>query len=254
MCIPSGSTGFSPASASAVVSRRPWSRVTCWCEPVGPSGPTTGASRENTSRSKRPSSQARAALCWLANPRASTSSRVMPYFCAIRSAAPNWSGMSQGKSGGRELPGPVHGVGAQADTAHGLDAATDADVDGAGPDEVGDEVVGLLGRPALAVDGGGGGLVGQAHAEPRRAGHVGRLLPRLGDTATDDLLHLRRLDPGPLDHLHLGRGEELRRVEPREPSVALADGGAHRLDDHRSCHWVYLREDWKVPGCTRGPR
>ena len=31
----------------------------------------------------------------------------MPYFWAIRSAAPNWSGMSQGKFSGLDLPGPL---------------------------------------------------------------------------------------------------------------------------------------------------
>jgi hypothetical protein len=34
----------------------------------------------------------------------------MLYFCAMRSAAPNWSGMSQGKSSGLERPGPLNAL------------------------------------------------------------------------------------------------------------------------------------------------
>ena len=82
----------------------------------------------------------------------------------------------------------VEGVGPEADPAHGLDAAGDAGVDGVGADEVGDEVVGLLGRAALAVDRGGRHLVGQALAQPGRAGDVGGLLAGLGDATADDLL------------------------------------------------------------------
>ena len=32
---------------------------------------------------------------------------MIPYFWAMRSAAPNWSGMSHGNSSGRDLPGPL---------------------------------------------------------------------------------------------------------------------------------------------------
>ena len=46
-------------------------------------------------------SVARSALSWEARPSASTSSRVMPRFLAMRSADVNWSGeLSQGQSGG----------------------------------------------------------------------------------------------------------------------------------------------------------
>ncbi len=107
VCIPSGMTGLSPARPSLVVSRGPWSLDTSVLSPVGPSAPTTGASRGTISRSKRPSATATAAFRWDSNPSQSTSSRVMPYFSAMRSAAPNWSGMSQGKFSGLDLPGPL---------------------------------------------------------------------------------------------------------------------------------------------------
>ena len=74
---------------------------------MGPSSPTTGASTGTICESKRPSSHATAAFCCDTRPSQSTSSRVMPYFSEIRSAAPNWSGMSHGKSSGFERPGPL---------------------------------------------------------------------------------------------------------------------------------------------------
>ena len=57
-------------------------------------------------------------------------------------------------------------VGAQADAAHRLDTAGDADVDGARGDQAGDQVVGLLAAAALAVDGRSAGLLGQAGDQP----------------------------------------------------------------------------------------
>ena len=82
------------------------------------------------------------------------------------------------------------GVGAEADPAHRLDTAGDADVDGAGRDQPGDQVVGLLGAAALAVDGGGADLLGQAGRQPGHAGDVVGLLAELRDAAADDLFDL----------------------------------------------------------------
>ena len=140
--------------------------------------------------------------------------------------------MSQGKSSGLDLTRAVEGVGTQADPAHRLDPTGDAGVDGIGADQVGHEVVGLLGRAALAVDRGGGDLVGQALAQPGRAGHVGSLLPGLGHASADDLLDVARIDPGPLDQLDLGVAEQLGGVESGQPAVALADRSADCFDDH----------------------
>ena len=106
--MPSSSTGFSRWSPSLVVSRRPWSRRTVVRSSVGfPSSPTTGASMGTTSASNLPSAHARAAFCCDRSPRPSMSSRVMPRLFAIRSAARNWLGESQGHSGGRGEPGPL---------------------------------------------------------------------------------------------------------------------------------------------------
>ncbi len=154
----------------------------------------------------------------------------MPRLWAIRSAAPNWSGMSQGNSSGRERPGPLKAL-PEADPAHGLDTTGDGGLDGAGGDQVGNQVVGLLGRAALAVDGGGGDLEGQA-GQPGGAGHVGGLLARLGDAAADDLAHVAGVDAGALDELDLGGGWRLGGMEDRQPPVALADRRPDSFDDH----------------------
>src|SRR5664280_2663508 len=98
VCIPSGSTGLRAARPSRVVSRGPWSLVTSVFSPVGPSGPTTGASSGTISRSNLPSATATAALRCDSKPNQSTSSRVMPYFWAIRSAAPNCPACPRGSS------------------------------------------------------------------------------------------------------------------------------------------------------------
>ena len=61
-------------------------------------------------------------------------------------------------------------VGAEPDHAHRLDAAGDADVDGARRDQAGDQVVGLLSAAALAVHGGGADVFRQTRDQPCRPG------------------------------------------------------------------------------------
>ena len=87
-------------------------------------------------------------------------------------------------------------VGAQSHPAHRLDATRDADVDRAGGDQPGDEVVGLLSAAALAVDGGGADVLGQTRRQPRHPADVVGLLPVLGHAAADDLLDLAGVDAG----------------------------------------------------------
>ena len=84
---------------------------------------------------------------------------------------------------GLVVAGPVHDVRAQRHVAHLLDAARDAGVHAAGRDETGHEVVGLLCRAALRVDGAARRRV-REHVvpgrQPRVAGDVAPLLARLG--------------------------------------------------------------------------
>ena len=137
---------------------------------------------------------------------------------------------------GTRLARTVVRIGTEADPAHGLDSAGDTGVDGIGADQVGDEVVGLLGRAALAVDGGRRRLVRHALAEPGGPGDIGCLLAGLGHTTADDLLDAARLDAGLLHHADLRPAEELGCVQPGEPSVALTDRSADCFDDDRLSH------------------
>ena len=91
VCTPfSRATGFRVASFSNVVSRRPSSLLTVCVVPVGlPSSPRSGASTVMYWPAKRSSAQAWMARCWLARPKASVSSRVMPHVSAMRSAPSN---------------------------------------------------------------------------------------------------------------------------------------------------------------------
>ena len=106
------------------------------CCPVGlPSSPSTGASIGRISRLKRPSSRARLGLLLRARARSGRpSSRVMPRFLAMRSAERELVRRRVPRPvGGQEEARAVHHVGAEADVAHHLDAAGDADVDAARP-------------------------------------------------------------------------------------------------------------------------
>ena len=216
--------------------RGPWSARTTLRSPVGPFGPTTGTSTGAISRSKRCSATARAALRWLARPRPSTSARVIPRRFAIRSAAPNWSGMSQGKSAGFEVPGPL--ITFAPSPTRLMASMPQAMPTSMAPVSIrpGDQVIGLLRRAALAVDRGRRHLERETGGEPGVARHVRALLAGLGHAAADDLLDLAGVDPRPLHDRDLRRGQQLGRVQAGERAAALADRGPHRFDDHGLGH------------------
>ena len=164
--------------------------------------------------------------------------------------------------GRRELVGHVVGkifgdgptdpggrVGPEWHPTHDLDPAGDAGVDGASGDQVVDEVIGLLGGAALAVDGGGRHFIGQPGEQPGGAGHVEALLAGLGHASAHHLLHHARVDAGALDHLDLGCAEDVGRPEAGEPAVALADRRADSFDDY----WL-RHDDTSLPAATPGPR
>ena len=117
-----------------------------------------------------------------------------------------------------------------------LDAAGNASVDHAGVDESRDEVRGLLRRGALGVDGGAGGVLGEAREQPRPSYQRAGLLARLGHAAADHLLDLGRVQPGALEQRAVRRGERLLRVQPGEVTAPPADRGADGGDDDRSAH------------------
>ena len=168
------------------------------------------------------------------------SARVMPRRLAIRSAAVNWSGRSMSHDAGRRMRAIGAGVGAETDAAHRLDAARDADVDGARGDQAGDQIVGLLAAAALAVDRRRADVLRQAGDQPADAGDVVGLLAELRDAAADDLLDVTGVDAGLLDERLLHGAEQLGGVQAGQPSVPLADGAAGGFNDDRVTHSVRL--------------
>ena len=116
-----------------------------------------------------------------------------------------------------------------------LDAAADGDVMDAGGDQRGGEVDCLLRRPALAVDRGRRGLDRQPGLEPGVAGDVDALLAELLHAAGDDVLDLGGVDAGPLDHLAVALGQQVRGVGVLVVAlllVAAPDRQASGLHDH----------------------
>ena len=132
------------------------------------------------------------------------------------------------------------GVGAQADAAHRLDAAGDADVDGARRDQAGDQPVGLLAAAALAVDRHRADVLRQPGDQPAHPGDVVGLLAELRDAAADDLLDVAGVDAGLLDERLLRGAQQLGGVQAGQPSVPLADGAAGGFNDDRVTHSVRL--------------
>jgi hypothetical protein len=131
-------------------------------------------------------------------------------------------------------------VGAEADTAHRLDAAGDPDVDGARGDQSGDQPVGLLAAAALAVDSHRANVLGQAGDQPADPRDVVGLLAELRDAAADDLLDVAGVDAGLLDERPLRGAQQLGGMQARQPSVPLANGTAGGFNDDRVTHSVRL--------------
>lgn len=155
--------------------------------------------------------------------------------------------------GGRELIGHLHlprrgvvgpgfgaDVGAERGLRHHLDPAGDADLDGVGGDESRDQMVGLLCGPALAVDGGRAGGLGEPGRQPCLARDVAGLRARLGDAPADDLFDEGGVDTGLLDQSALGDAQQFLGVQARQPPCALADRRPGRFDDYRHTHVRFL--------------
>ena len=136
----------------------------------------------------------------------------------------------------RERARPAPGVRGQRDAAHGLHAAGDGEVVVARHHTRGREVDGLLGRPALAVDGRGRDRLGQSRRHPGVAGHVGGLLAHLADTAADDVVDALGVDPGVVHEMGQGEGEEVDGMPIGQGPAPLAERGPTRVDDDCFAH------------------
>ena len=132
------------------------------------------------------------------------------------------------------------GVGAQTDAAHRLDAARDADVDGTGGDQPGDQSVGLLAAAALTVHRHGADMLGQPGDEPADPGDVVGLLAVLRHAAADDLLDVAGVDAGLLHERLLRGAQQLGGVQSGQPSGSLADRAAGGFNNYRVTHEVRL--------------
>ncbi len=131
-------------------------------------------------------------------------------------------------------------IGAETDAAHRLDAAGDADVDGARRDQARDQPVGLLATAALAVDRHRADVLRKAGRQPAHPGDVVGLLAVLCDAAADDLFHLTGVEARLLDERPLSGPEQLGGVQAGQPSFSLADGASGGFNDDRVTHCVRL--------------
>jgi hypothetical protein len=125
---------------------------------------------------------------------------------------------------------------ADRDEAHVLDAAGHDEVAGAAHHGLGGEVHGLLGRAALAVDGGARHLLGQPRGQPRGAGDVAGLGADGVDAAEDHVLDRARVHARAVH-------EGVQRVRPQVGRVHVGQAAAppahrspHRIDDVRLGH------------------
>src|SRR5690606_26603652 len=112
--------------------------------------------------------------------------------------------------------------GAHRHLAHDLDAGGDDDVVGTGHDGLGGEVRRLLRRAALAVDGGGGDVLGPAGGQHGVAADVQRLGPGLHDAAHDDVLDEHGIEVVALHQGVEDLGGEVGRVPAGEVSGRLS--------------------------------
>ncbi len=119
---------------------------------------------------------------------------------------------------------------------HDLDATADDHVVGAGDDALGPEVEGLLGRAALAVDGGGRHRLGEPGGEHGVAAHVEGLLTDLHDAAHDHVVDHSRVEVAAFDQRLEGLGRQVGGVPVAQLPVALPTRCAHCVDDHGVGH------------------
>jgi hypothetical protein len=132
----------------------------------------------------------------------------------------------------------------ETDAAHRLDPTRQPDLDGVGGNEPGDEVVRLLSRTALVVDGARTHRIRQAGGQPGVPRDVGSLFARLRHASADDESDFARLDAGALDRLELHGTEEVGGVQTGKEAVSLADGRSRRLDDDGRGHGDGSLDTW----------
>lgn len=110
--------------------------------------------------------------------------------------------------------------------AHALDTGTDADLDHAGPDLVGDVDAGLQTTRALSVEGPDGRRLGEAGDQGGGA-HLGGATAGSQDLTDGDILDERGVDVGPLNETLQGPGHQVGGLCVLEAALAApGEGGA----------------------------
>ncbi len=135
-----------------------------------------------------------------------------------------------------ERPGAATRVGGEGHPAHDLGAAGDDEVVVVGRHPCGGEVDGLLGRPALAVDGRGRHGLREPGRDPPVAGEVRALLTHLAHAPADDVVDALGVHARPLEQRGESETEEIRRVPIGQRATALAERRPHDVDDDGLSH------------------
>ena len=105
---------------------------------------------------------------------------------------------------------------------------------------LGREVDGLLGRAALAVDGGAGDVLGAAGHQPAGAGDVAGLAADGVDVAEHHVLDRAGVDAGAVEQGPDRVGPQVGRVDLAQAAAPLAHGGPDGVDDvglGHGCSW-----------------
>ena len=119
------------------------------------------------------------------------------------------------------------------DLAHVLHAAGHDQIGGAGHDRLCAKGNGLLAGTALPVDGDTGHLFGIAGGQPRQPGDVAGLRSDGVDAAGDHVVDRAGVDVDAVEQAAPRRRSEVDGMHAGQRPVALADRGAHSVDDVR---------------------
>jgi hypothetical protein len=94
------------------------------------------------------------------------------------------------------------------------------------------EVNRLLGRAALAIDGGGRHCLWKPGRHPSVTGHIGALLTYLAHATPNDIVHPLGIHTCPFHQIRQDKGQQISRVPMGQRTLALPECRSHHVDDH----------------------
>jgi hypothetical protein len=124
-----------------------------------------------------------------------------------------------------------HGGAEHGHAGHGLDTGGDHHIHAARHHGLCGKVNRLLGRTALAVDGGAGHRLGQLGGQHRVAGHVGRLLADLAHATHEHVFDQGRVCARAVNQVVQYLGRQIHGMPARQTTAATASSGSGRRDD-----------------------